>query len=365
MDTQPDTLEDPPRLSPSLAVFTLIAMLISGGCLYVGGVNTLECHRQATGAPPRCTHTRNLFVLQTSHTEFTLAGARLAHSVDDDGTTYRVHFINSEGRHIPMSIAWTNFGVGSMEDDVKAVRAFIQNPDARHIKRHNFETLFTGIGLVSLCAALIALWLFLSDVYALITHVRDRHLQRQLARQAEESAEAPPVPDHRPTQLPSSPAAAPNPPHSLWAPPLSDWPRPEDAGPLRRLAWALRLKLSGPSRAARLGQLQLEDGRLSLTHPDLTEVVIDLEEPFNLHLSVHLVDPHNLDLNVQLAPRATPGPAHRLDLRVRVPQHRVADSLQRLDTEAPFIATRDFDRLWRVLVYHANLQGLRPERQVS
>ena len=340
--------------------------IFAASFLGLGGQNGLECGRERSGAPPRCTITRSILGVETDQERFTLTGASLGRSEDDDGVTYRVHLKGEHGQTIPLTHVWTNVGLSSMRESVAEARRFQGDPSALHLKLRDDSWVLTIVGLLAAVCALILLGVVLwSAVQVLIFKlrvwirgVRARRRVRKLdARIQEERPE-----DNRPSRLTPPPAHLPEPDGPTeW--PLSDWPRPLGAPWWRRLLWRLRLARASQRAGTARGDVAGGGGALALA--DRGERRVELESPFVVQLSVRLVSAQWLDVNVQLSPKGGRADG-RVELRVRLPHRMVASQVVELDTDAPYMDADAFIAVvWPTLAHYAELHGQRLGQQLT
>jgi hypothetical protein len=115
------------------------------------------------------------------------------------------------------------------------------------------------------------------------------------------------------------------------------------------------------SRASQVGELSYDGTRLTLAHPAahpaLEPLSLRLDRPLRVQLSTFLLPGAVAELNVCMEPQTSSayrtGKQQPLRFKTELPQRRIGTRVERAWVDACYLAPRDFDVLWELIVASA------------
>ncbi len=108
-----------------------------------------------------------------------------------------------------------------------------------------------------------------------------------------------------------------------------------------------------------IGELILGPGAaLQLHNPNHPPILLRLDRPFVVDISVWLTSEQTAELNLTLRPQGAPPGASTIQLRTELPQQNLSPALPLKQEQHPYLDPHQFALLWDMICFHANLHGL-------
>lgn len=127
------------------------------------------------------------------------------------------------------------------------------------------------------------------------------------------------------------------------------WPVHATLHPVHRVSGA---------RDTEVGELTFDGDKLTLQLGDAEPITLRLSQPFRVELSTHLLPDGRAELNIALEQRThgayRAGDPHPVQLKTELEQGRVDRAVPTDWSDAGYLASADFDRLWPLVLTHTD-----------